>query len=202
MTGPQQLVERKAALRTQALGRRAGIAESYRTSAADPVATRVADELPLSPGAIVSGYWPLTGELDPRVAMARLGSRGHPLGLPRLDGSGQPLRFLAWRDGDVLDAGAFGLMEPQATQPELLPDLVLVPLLAFDRQGGRLGYGKGYYDRTLTKLRAGPRPPIAIGLAFADQEVEEVPTGPYDVALDAVVTERALLRFGAYGRRP
>jgi 5-formyltetrahydrofolate cyclo-ligase len=128
--------------------------------------------------------------------MARLAGRGHPLALPRLDGSGRPLRFLAWRAGDVLDAGAFGLMEPQPAQPELLPDLVLVPLLAFDRQGGRLGYGKGYYDRTLAKLRAGPRPPVAIGLAFADQEVADVPTGPHDVALDAVVTEHALLRCG------
>jgi 5-formyltetrahydrofolate cyclo-ligase len=196
------LVERKAALRTQALGRRAGMAESYRRSVADAVAALVADELPLAAGAIVSGYWPLSGELDPRVAMARLGSRGHPLALPRLDGPGRPLRFLAWGAGDVLDAGTFGLMEPQATQPELLPDLVLVPLLAFDRQGGRLGYGKGYYDRTLAKLRAGPRPPVAIGLAFADLEVEHVPTGPHDAALDAVVTEHALVCFGAYGRRP
>jgi 5-formyltetrahydrofolate cyclo-ligase len=172
------------------------MAESYRTAAADAIATRLADELPLAAGAIVSGYWPLSGELDPRVAMARLAGRGHPLALPRLDGSGRPLRFLAWRAGDVLDAGAFGLMEPQPAQPELLPDLVLVPLLAFDRQGGRLGYGKGYYDRTLAKLRAGPRPPVAIGLAFADQEVADVPTGPHDVALDAVVTEHALLRCG------
>jgi 5-formyltetrahydrofolate cyclo-ligase len=76
-----------------------------------------------------------------------------------------------------------------------------VPLLAFDRSGGRLGYGKGYYDRTLAKLRSAPRPPVAIGLAFAEQEVEEVPTGPDDVALDAVITERALLRFGAHGGR-
>ena len=201
MTGPQQLVLRKAALRAQALERRAGIPESYRLSAADAVAALVADRLPLSSGATVSGYWPLPGELDPRVAMARLGDRGHPLALPRLDGPGQPLRFLAWAAGDALVAGSFGLMEPEATQPELLPDIVLVPLLAFDRRGGRLGYGKGYYDRTLTRLRSGPRRPVAIGLAFADQEVEEVPAGPNDVALDAVITERALLRFAADGRR-
>jgi 5-formyltetrahydrofolate cyclo-ligase len=194
------LVQRKAALRTQAFGRRAGIAESDRTAAAAAVAALLADQ-PLAPGATVSGYWPLPGELDPRAAMAALARRGHPLALPRLDGAARPLRFLAWTDGDALDAGAFGLLEPKATQPEVRPDVVLVPLLAFDRRGGRLGYGKGYYDRTLARLRSGPRPPVAIGLAFAEQEVEDVPTGPDDVALDAVITEQALLRFGAHGGR-
>jgi 5-formyltetrahydrofolate cyclo-ligase len=198
VTSPQQLVQRKAALRTQALGRRAGIPEAYCRSAAAAVAALLA-ELPLAAGVTVSGYWPLTGELDPRIAMAQLERRGHPLALPRLDGPDRPLRFLAWGRDDTLVAGAFGLMEPQARQPELLPDLVLVPLLAFDRRGGRLGYGKGYYDRTLTRLRAGSRPPTAVGVAFAAQEVDQVPTGPHDVPLDAVITEQALLRCD--GRR-
>jgi 5-formyltetrahydrofolate cyclo-ligase len=159
------------------------------------------EELPLPRGAIVAGYWPLADELDPRMGLDRLGSRGHPLALPRMDGRDRPLRFLAWRAGDVLVAGAFGVMEPHAAQPELLPEVVLVPLLAFDRRGGRLGYGKGYYDRTLTRLQSRTRPPLAIGLAFADQEVEDVPTGQDDVGLDGVITERALLRFAERGGR-
>jgi 5-formyltetrahydrofolate cyclo-ligase len=196
LTSPTNLLRRKASLRAEALERRAGIPASYAERAADRVAARLADELEIAQGAIVAGYWPLAGELDPRPAMELLRARGHAMALPRLNGRDQPLWFLAWDQGDVLVQGTFKLLEPHPSRPARVPDVVLAPLLAFDRRGGRLGYGKGYYDRTLGHLRSQGRRPLAIGIAFAAQEVEEVPTGPADVLLDGVITETALHRFG------
>jgi 5-formyltetrahydrofolate cyclo-ligase len=195
LTSPTDLVRRKASLRAQALERRAGIPESYGRNAADAVAARLVDELQIPRGATIAGYWPLAGEIDPRPGMDRLRARGHAMALPRLDGRDQPLLFLAWDEGDVLVHGTFKLLEPHPSRPVRVPEVVLAPLLAFDRRGGRLGYGKGYYDRTLGHLRAQGRRPLAIGIAFAAQEVEEVPTGPADVLLDGVITETALHRF-------
>jgi 5-formyltetrahydrofolate cyclo-ligase len=199
LTDPTDLVRRKASLRAAALERRAALPASYGRQAADEVAARLADELQVPHGATVAGYWPLGGELDPRPGMDRLRARGHALALPRLDGRHQPLLFLAWDQGDVLVPGTFDLLEPHPSRPRRLPDVVLAPLLAFDRQGGRLGYGMGYYDRTLDHLRSLGRRPLAIGIAFAAQEVDEVPTGPADVPLDGVITERALHRFAEPG---
>jgi 5-formyltetrahydrofolate cyclo-ligase len=202
LTSPQNLVLRKVSLRALALERRAGIPAAYRDHAARAVAALLADELPIPDGATVAGYWPLAGELDPRPGLDRLRARGHPLALPRLDGREQPLLFLAWDAGDVLVKGAFKLLEPEPWRPVRVPDVVLAPLLAFDRRGGRLGYGKGFYDRTLRHLERAARRPLAIGLAFADQEVDDVPAGPDDVPLDGVITERALHRFVEAGGRP
>jgi 5-formyltetrahydrofolate cyclo-ligase len=195
LTDPTDLVRRKASLRAAALEHRAGIPSSYGRHAADTVAARLLDELQIPGGATVAGYWPLAGELDPRPGMDRLRARGHALALPRLNGRQQPLLFLAWDQGDVLVQGRFELLEPHPSRPPRLPDVVLAPLLAFDRRGGRLGYGMGYYDRTLDHLRSQGRRPLAIGIAFAAQEVDDVPTGPADVPLDGVITERALHRF-------
>jgi 5-formyltetrahydrofolate cyclo-ligase len=202
LTSPSNLVRRKASLRAAALERRAGIPESYGRQAADAVAARLADDLQIPRGATVAGYWPLAGELDPRPGMDRLRALGHALALPRLDGRDQPLMFLAWDEGDILVEGTFKLLEPHPARPARLPDVVLAPLLAFDRRGGRLGYGMGYYDRTLGHLRSGGRRPLAIGIAFAAQEVDEVPTGPTDIPLDGVITETALHRFLEPGADP
>ncbi len=195
MTSPHDLVRRKASLRVAAVRRRAAMPGAYARQAAVAIAARLADELEMPAGATIAGYWPLAGELDPRPAMARLRARGHPLALPRLAGRRQPLQFLAWDRGDELVPGTFDLREPHPSRPPRVPDVVLAPLLAFDHHGGRLGYGMGYYDRTLEHLRAQGRRPLAIGLAFAAQQVDEVPVGPQDVVLDGVVTERALHRF-------
>jgi 5-formyltetrahydrofolate cyclo-ligase len=189
-------------MRTEALKRRAAIGASDRERAAAQIAARLEHELELPGGATVAGYWPLAGELDPRPAMARLRARGHALALPRLDGRDQPLLFLAWDEDDVLVEGTFKLLEPHPSRPARLPDVVLAPLLAFDRRGGRLGYGKGYYDRTLMHLRSQGCRPLVFGLAFAAQEVEDVPIGPADVPLDGVVTETAILRFEAGAAGP
>jgi 5-formyltetrahydrofolate cyclo-ligase len=163
-------------------------------TAAEAVADRLVRGFRLPASGIVSGYWPLEDELDPRPCMDRLAGLGHPLALPRVQGRGRPLAFHVWRSGDPLLAGPFGVMEPEPEASMVSPRILLVPLLAFDRQGRRLGYGAGYYDMVLRDLRAQAPPPIAIGVAFAVQEVDEVPAGPRDQVLDAVVTERQLHR--------
>jgi 5-formyltetrahydrofolate cyclo-ligase len=187
----QNLVQRKAALRAEQRRRRRLLAPG---GAAEAVADRLLAAFRLPEGGVVSGYWPLADELDPRPAMSRLAALGHPLALPRVQGRGCPLAFHAWRPGDPLHAGPFGVMEPAPAAPLRRPGVLLVPLLVFDRQGRRLGYGAGYYDLVLGELRASSPRPLAIGLAFAAQEVDEVPAGPHDQLLDAVVTERAVHR--------
>ncbi len=141
---------------------------------------------------VVSGTCPMRSELDPRPLMRRLEAMGAKLALPRTGPRGTPLTFHHWASDTVLVSGRFGVTEPPPDSPVVTPDLVLVPLLAFDRRGNRLGYGAGYYDRTLRALRSNG-PVRAIGLAYAAQEVERVPTGPSDERLDAILTERELI---------
>ncbi len=122
--------------------------------------------------------------------MLRLRAGGHALALPRMQGREEPLAFHAWQPGDPLICGRFRVMEPAPDRPAVLPGVILVPLVAFDRSGRRLGHGKGYYDRTIAFLRQQNDRLLAIGLAFACQEAAEVPAGPADQHLDAVVTEQ------------
>ncbi len=177
---------------------RRALAPAQAASAAAALARLLIEQAALPAGAAVSGYWPLAGELDPRPAMLALAERGHPLCLPRLQGSSQPLRFHAWQPGQALVPGRFNLLEPAAEWPALTPQVLLVPLLAFDNRCRRLGWGKGFYDRTLAELRAADPATLAIGVAFAAQEVDAVPVAAYDQRLDAVVTEIGLYRY----RRP
>jgi 5-formyltetrahydrofolate cyclo-ligase len=142
-------------------------------------------------GAIIAGYWPMGDEMDPRPLMLALASRGHALALPVTPPRGQPLAFRAWAPGAALRPGPMGTSEPVAGE-ELRPDVVLVPLLAFDRTGRRLGYGGGYYDRTLTALLGAK----AIGIAYAGQEMPEVPAGPQDMRLPLIATEDSVIICG------
>ena len=193
----ESLVRRKAALRAEQRRRRSAVAARLGAAVAEAVADSIVREFRLPPGGVVAGYWPLAGEFDPRPAMDRLAARGHPLALPRVQGWGRPLAFHAWQPGDPLLPGPFQVMEPGSDAPVVDPRVLLVPLLAFDRAGRRLGYGAGYYDMVLRDLRAQSPAPVAIGVAFAAQEVDEVPTGPRDQTLDAVVTERSVHRCTA-----
>jgi 5-formyltetrahydrofolate cyclo-ligase len=142
-------------------------------------------------GAIIAGYWPMGEEMDPRPLMLALASRGHALALPVTPPRGQPLTFRAWAPGAALRAGPMGTSEPFAGD-ELRPDILLVPLLAFDRVGRRLGYGGGYYDRTLAALPGAK----AIGIAYAGQEMAEVPAGPQDFRLPLIATEAGVIFCG------
>jgi 5-formyltetrahydrofolate cyclo-ligase len=192
LSHPEDLVRRKAELRALLLSRRRAAPDP--AAAALAAADRLLRDVILPPDAVVSGYWPLGSELDPRPSLGRLAARGHRLALPRMQGERRPLAFHLWQQDDPLVEGGFGVMQPGPAAPRVAPDVLLVPLLAFDRCGRRLGYGKGYYDRTLRALREGGAARLAIGLAFALQEVAEVPATPSDEPLDAVITEQALHR--------
>ena len=191
-----RLDEEKQRLRATAKARRAEAAGAA-AEAGEAVAARIAEALRegairLEAGAPVSAYWPKGDELDPRPLISLLSGRGHPVGLPVMIGKGQPLVFRRWDAAAELVPAGFGLLEPAEDRPEVVPELLFVPLLAFDRAGWRLGYGGGFYDRTLAKLqRSGS--PLAVGLAYAGQELPEVLHGPNDRQLDWIVTEREIL---------
>lgn len=145
---------------------------------------------------VVAGYWPLGSELDVRPLMTRLAEAGFDIALPVTRAVDLPLEFRRWRPGDALERGAHGISQPVASAPVIMPTLLLVPLLAFDAGGWRLGYGAGYYDRTLAELRGRLlKMPLAIGIAYAVQEMVSLPHHAGDQRLDGVVTERAARRF-------
>ena len=140
----------------------------------------------------VAGYWPVGGEIDGRPLLAALAKAGRTVALPRMETRAGPARFLAWQGNEALSADAFGVPSPPSTGADLSPRLLLVPLLAFDRAGGRLGQGGGHYDRIISLYRA--HGAVAVGLAFAEQEMDVVPTGPHDAHLDWVITPKEAIR--------
>ncbi len=145
-------------------------------------------------GVALSGFMPIRTEIDPTPAMAEAAAHG-PVGVPVIQGAEKPLMFARWTPGTVMEAGAFGAMVPK--DPDYFePEILIVPLLAFNRQGGRLGYGGGFYDRTLEMLR-GKRATLAIGFAFAGQEEEHLPLEPTDQPLDLIVTETGVIEVAS-----
>jgi 5-formyltetrahydrofolate cyclo-ligase len=181
----------KASLRREALARRDALPAEQRSAAAQVIAARPFPvEVP--PGAIVSGFIPLKSEINALPLMRKLASAGARLALPVVAGRGAPLIMRAWELGEPLRAGGWGISEPGAQAPEVMPDILIVPLLAFDRRGHRIGYGAGYYDMTIAALRA-RKPIVAAGIAFAAQEIAAVPDTPRDARLDLVLTEREVI---------
>ncbi|MBM3518682.1 MAG: 5-formyltetrahydrofolate cyclo-ligase [Alphaproteobacteria bacterium] len=180
----------KRALRASALAARAACSAG---DAAERAAGLALARIEFSSGAVVGGYWPMRGELDPRPLLGRLIERGLCASLCVIVGRGRPLAFRAWQPGDPLAPGPFGTSVPLPAAPLLTPDVVLTPLLAFDDAGYRLGYGGGYYDRTLAALKAA-RAVVAIGLAFEAQRVALLPHSAWDVPLDWIVTEARVRR--------
>jgi 5-formyltetrahydrofolate cyclo-ligase len=183
----------KADLRAAALAARDALSDECRVAAAQAIAQR---GLPIEtkPGLVVAGYSPIRGEIDPAPLMRRLAAEGARLALPVITARGQGLRFRAWSSDARLVRGALGILEPSPGAPEMIPDILLVPLAAFDKAGHRIGYGAGHYDRTLAQLRKA-RPITAIGLAFGAQQVEAVPALQHDVALDFVLTDTQVFDF-------
>ncbi len=186
--------EAKRTLRTEAAARRRDAAAVDDGSAGERLAAHFLESVAVPDAAPVSGFWPIRTEIDVMPLLLALAARGHPVALPVVAGAGRPLTFREWREGDAMEEGPYGIREPIATAPALVPQILLVPLLAFDRAGYRLGYGGGFYDRSLAALRkAGTA--VAVGAAWAAQEVAAVPRDASDQKLDWVVTEREALRI-------
>jgi 5-formyltetrahydrofolate cyclo-ligase len=191
--------DRKRELRAPARAARR-IAARSGASAAEAASENFLRHLPPRPGQIVAGYWPARNEIDPRPLLLKLAAAGMAIALPAVEGPGLPLIFRIWpvADGRLMPPpmGAHDIPAPGPECASAAPHVVLVPLLAFDRRGWRLGSGMGYYDRSLAALRRGPRSILAVGFAFAAQELAQVPHDDMDQRLDWVVTEDDTIRVG------
>jgi 5-formyltetrahydrofolate cyclo-ligase len=181
----------KAEIRKAATARRDALPAPERAAAAAAIAARPL-AIPVAPGAIVSGFSPLKSEINPVPLMRAFADAGARLALPVVMGKGRPLTMRSWAFGEPLNSGVWGIREPPPEAPEAFPDILIVPLLAFDRAGNRIGYGAGYYDMTIARLR-GMKPVITMGIAYAAQEIAQVPTTPRDATLDLVLTEREVI---------
>ena len=178
------LQDRDAAMAAHAGPARLAIRDRY-LSAFDPPA-----------GIVVSAFWPMAGELDLRPLLEALHDRGCVCGLPVVVGRNAPLVFRSWEPGVALVTSRFGIAEPAPDRPAVRPRHALVPLLAFDDDGYRLGYGGGFYDRTLAMLRGdGAGPLVAIGVGLETQRRPALPREPFDERLDWLVTEEAVRQF-------
>jgi len=189
---------RKAELRKMLRQRRAAHHESLgvggRRDAAIAMAQHAVTQIAFRKSGCIAGYFPIRSEINPMALMSMLSERGHALALPVVVEPGLPLVFRRYQPGGIILPGAFGVLAPAPENPAVIPDALLVPMIGFDRRGHRLGQGAGYYDRSL----AAHRPPCVIGIAFAIQEVDEVPADERDQSMDAIVTEAGIIRCGSF----
>jgi 5-formyltetrahydrofolate cyclo-ligase len=183
----------KAELRATALAKREALSDKQREAAAKALAKRGLP-IEITAGMVVSGYSPIRNEIDPVLLMQKLALQGARLALPAVVSRGKSLMFRAWSPSDRLMLGPLGIPEPSPAAAELVPDVMLVPLAAFDATGHRIGYGAGHYDYTFAHLRK-VKAIIGIGLAFAAQEIDGVPALSHDVPLDYVLTEKRVFDF-------
>lgn len=182
----------KAQLRKDCLKKREAISEGYATISSRAVVTHVLSLI--TRDACIAGYQAIRGELDIGVLLRVLAERGNPVCLPVVTQKYSPLSFYVWKPGDKLVKGSYGIATPESSVPQLEPDVLLVPLVGFDKKCHRLGYGAGYYDRTLEGLKKTKAQSKTIGIAYADQQVPSVPVEKHDVALDCIVTERGIIQ--------
>ena len=186
--------ERKKQLRKEALARRDALDPFWRIEASLEMAETARDSIAFEPGAIVSDFWPMRSEVDVRPMMFALREHGARLCLPAiLDKSTIAFRELV-RGAPLVEMG-FGTHGPGEEAEVLDPDIMLIPLAAFDGRGHRIGYGAGYYDRAIGRLQDAGKQPRLIGIAFDCQEVSEVPDEPHDVVIPEILTESGLRRF-------
>jgi 5-formyltetrahydrofolate cyclo-ligase len=189
----QSIAEQKAELRGAVLSLRDALPPTARQASAEAIAKRPFP-IAVAPGMIVSGFSPMKTEINPLPLLRKLAEAGASLALPAIAGRGKPLMMREWAFGAPLESGQLGIREPLADAPEVDPDILIVPLAAFDRAGHRIGYGAAYYDMTLHGLRARKKI-VAIGIAFAAQEIARVPATERDERLDLVLTEREVIDF-------
>jgi 5-formyltetrahydrofolate cyclo-ligase len=196
VTAPLQDVEaQKRAARGAALKLRIGLHEQHKAKAPLALAKSGLGFTRLEPGLIVSGFFPYKSEIDILPLLARLDSEGWITCLPIVKGERQPLIFRQWAPGEPTVPGIWDIRMPLETAPEVEPDVLLVPFLAFDAAGYRLGYGGGFYDRTLAHLRE-KKNITAVGVGYSGQELSHVPRGPMDQPLDYVLTEAGPRKCG------
>ena len=187
------IVQSKGELRAIALAKRDALSDKQREAAAKALAKRGLP-IEIAAGMVISGYSPIRNEIDPAPLMEELARQGARLALPTINARGKALVFRVWRPGDRLMLGMLGIPEPSPAAAEVVPDIMLVPLAAFDAVGHRIGYGAGHYDHTFAYLRK-TRDVLGIGLAFATQEIKAVPALSHDVPLDYVLTEKRAFDF-------
>ena len=183
------LREKKTALRDEGRHRRSGVSAAAARDAAIGLRDNVLSAIPTAAGSIVSGYWPIGDEIDVRPLLILFHDQGQQVALPDVVEPGGALTFRAWKPGSPLEKSVFGTSVPPPSSPQLVPDTLLVPALAVDIAGYRVGYGGGYYDRTLAALRRAASA-TAIGVCFECQFVEDVPHDGSDERMDWIVTER------------
>jgi len=186
----------KDQLRKESSERRAALHATYSEAGAASLARLAISALPLTNGKYIAGYSSIKSEIETTPLLRALRELNIKVALPVVIGAGLPLVFREWTAGDPLMNGLHGTRHPSRRSNAIEPDLVLIPLLAFDSQGGRLGYGAGYYDRTLHELKQKRAGVLSVGVAYDEQQVEEVPTGTGDSRLDAVITDRRLIVCG------
>ncbi len=190
----EAIEEAKAALRIRARAARASLDHEERAEAAKAAARHFFDGIALQASDVVAAYWRIRDELDCQPILVKLMDSNQTVVLPVVLGPEQPLDLRVWEQGASLYESGFGTLAPSELAPKAEPDIVIMPLLGFDGRGTRLGYGGGYYDRTLAAMAKKPR---LIGLAFAAQELDRIPRETHDVPLDAIVTEAGVRHFGA-----
>jgi len=190
----EAIEEAKAALRIQARAARASLDHEERAEAAKAAARHFFDGIALQASDVVAAYWRIRDELDCQPILVKLMDSNQTVVLPVVLGPEQPLDLRVWEQGASLYESGFGTLAPSELAPKAEPDIVIMPLLGFDDRGTRLGYGGGYYDRTLASMTKKPK---LVGLAFAAQELDRIPREKHDVPLDAIVTEAGVRYFGA-----
>ena len=184
----------RAELKRQDTDQNTKVAEKLARAAAE-LAAMLAERGVAARKAVVAGYWPIKSEIDSMPLMRACAELGLMTALPATPAAGHPLIFHRWTIGTMLIKGSYGTSEPVATAPVVTPNLVLAPLLAFDRRCYRLGYGGGFYDRSLAEIRGkNHHSVLAVGLAYAEQEVSSVPIGDFDAKLDVVLTEKEVIK--------
>jgi len=182
----------KPLLRKQTLAARSAISSKQKNLAVNNAAKLFIKNIPMNHNDIIAAYWPISGELDCLPLVEQLWARGHQICLPVTIAENKPLIFRVWQKGQKLIDGGHGIKTPDKNTSILVPNIIIMPLVAFDKKGARLGYGKGYYDRTIAKME---QKPLLVGYGFALQEVEHINSESHDAPLDYVVSEKKVVKF-------